>query len=190
VLTEDDFAVVLRSGSLLIRVANVGLELRAQPFTVFGWEVEDLVGQIDELVARGVEFLCVDSIEQDEHRIWTAPAGTQVAWLRDPDRQHAVAGPPCLMRLAKAHTFPRPPRGRVSPQGHLNRRGSRSDVPAPTRRRARSPSDHYVRCLLVDDVQPRRDILPLAIAGTGYGIIGILVIVLLVILFLYFARRA
>ncbi len=30
----------------------------------------------------------------------------------------------------------------------------------------------------------------LAIAGTGYGLIGILVIILLVILILYFVRRA
>ncbi len=30
----------------------------------------------------------------------------------------------------------------------------------------------------------------LAIAGTGYGLIGILVIVLLVVLILYFVRRA
>jgi Mg2+ and Co2+ transporter CorA len=32
--------------------------------------------------------------------------------------------------------------------------------------------------------------MPLAIAGTGYGIIGILVVILLVILILYFLRRA
>ena len=32
--------------------------------------------------------------------------------------------------------------------------------------------------------------LPLAIAGTGYGIIGILVIILLVVLIFYFLRRA
>ncbi len=30
----------------------------------------------------------------------------------------------------------------------------------------------------------------LAIAGTGYGLIGLLVIVLLVVLIVYFARRA
>jgi hypothetical protein len=30
----------------------------------------------------------------------------------------------------------------------------------------------------------------LAIAGTGYGVIGILVIILLVVLILYFVRRA
>jgi hypothetical protein len=32
--------------------------------------------------------------------------------------------------------------------------------------------------------------LPLAIAGTGYGLIGILVIILLVVLIFYFMRRA
>lgn len=32
--------------------------------------------------------------------------------------------------------------------------------------------------------------MPLAIAGTGYGIIGILVIILLVVLIFYFVRRA
>lgn len=31
--------------------------------------------------------------------------------------------------------------------------------------------------------------MPLAIAGTGYGLIGILVIVLLVVLILYYVRR-
>lgn len=31
---------------------------------------------------------------------------------------------------------------------------------------------------------------PLAIAGTGYGLIGILVIILLILLIVYFARRA
>jgi hypothetical protein len=32
--------------------------------------------------------------------------------------------------------------------------------------------------------------LPLAIAGTGYGLIGLLVIILLVVLIVYFMRRA
>ena len=32
--------------------------------------------------------------------------------------------------------------------------------------------------------------VPLAIAGTGYGLIGLLVIILLVILIVYFLRRA
>jgi hypothetical protein len=32
--------------------------------------------------------------------------------------------------------------------------------------------------------------MPLAMAGTGYGLIGILVIILLVVLIVYFLRRA
>ena len=32
--------------------------------------------------------------------------------------------------------------------------------------------------------------VPLAIAGTGYGVIGVLVIILLVVLIFYFVRRA
>ena len=32
--------------------------------------------------------------------------------------------------------------------------------------------------------------MPLAIAGTGYGLIGILVIILLVVMIFYFIRRA
>ena len=32
--------------------------------------------------------------------------------------------------------------------------------------------------------------MPLAIAGTGYGLIGLLVIILLVVMIFYFARRA
>jgi hypothetical protein len=32
--------------------------------------------------------------------------------------------------------------------------------------------------------------MPLAIAGTGYGLIGVLVIILLVVLIFYFVRRA
>jgi preprotein translocase subunit YajC len=32
--------------------------------------------------------------------------------------------------------------------------------------------------------------MPLAIAGTGYGLIGLLVIILLIVLIFYFIRRA
>jgi hypothetical protein len=32
--------------------------------------------------------------------------------------------------------------------------------------------------------------MPLAIAGTGYGLIGLLVIILLVVMIFYFIRRA
>jgi uncharacterized membrane protein len=37
---------------------------------------------------------------------------------------------------------------------------------------------------------PSKETHMLAIAGTGYGLIGILVIILLIVLILYFVRRA
>ena len=38
--------------------------------------------------------------------------------------------------------------------------------------------------------QNEKEEMPLAIAGTGYGLIGLLVIILLVVLIFYFVRRA
>jgi hypothetical protein len=39
------------------------------------------------------------------------------------------------------------------------------------------------------DAYERTELMLLAIAGTGFGLIGILVIILLVVLILYFVRR-
>ena len=39
-------------------------------------------------------------------------------------------------------------------------------------------------------VEHQRRVNVLAIAGTGYGLIGLLIIILIVVLIVYFARRA
>ena len=85
VVSEDAFAVVVAAGAGTIRITNVGPDLRVQPFTVLGWEVDDLDREVDRLVARGVEFVMVPGLPQDERAVWTAPDGTRVAWFRDPD---------------------------------------------------------------------------------------------------------
>ena len=85
VVEQDSFAVVLDGGRLSIRVTNVGAELTVQPFTVLGWEVDDIRGEIAGLGERGVGFLRVGTVEQDDAGVWTAPDGTQIAWFRDPD---------------------------------------------------------------------------------------------------------
>ena len=82
---QDPFAVVVDGGGLTIRVTNVGHEFTVQPFTVLGWEVDDIRAEIAGLVERGVEFLRVGAVAQDEAGVWTAPDGTHVAWFRDPD---------------------------------------------------------------------------------------------------------
>ena len=83
-LREDGFAIVFEAGSRPLRVVAAG-EFTPQPFTIFGWEAEDLAAAVDDLTARGVEFLRYDHIEQDERGIWLAPTGDQVAWFKDPD---------------------------------------------------------------------------------------------------------
>ena len=97
VVEQDPFAVVLDGGRLTIRVTYVGPEFTVQPFTVLGWEVGDIRADMAGLVERGVAFLRVDTVEQDESGVWTAPDGTLIAWFRDPEgntlslSQHATA---------------------------------------------------------------------------------------------------
>jgi catechol 2,3-dioxygenase-like lactoylglutathione lyase family enzyme len=83
---QDGFAVVIRTDALTVRITNVGPTLSAQPFTVLGWQVDDVPAQVAELTARGVEFLRPEGLDGlDEAGVWTAPDGTEVAWFKDPD---------------------------------------------------------------------------------------------------------
>lgn len=81
----DDFALVIDAAGVTIRVTKVGDAFHVQPFTVLGWRVDDIHGEIARLVEQGVEFLRIDGMEQDEAGVWTAPGGTRVAWFKDPD---------------------------------------------------------------------------------------------------------
>ena len=60
-------------------------EVRAAPYTVLGWVVTDLEGEMDRLVASGVSFNRYDGVAQDDRGIWTAPDGSRIAWFHDPD---------------------------------------------------------------------------------------------------------
>ena len=83
-VNDDGFALVFDVGGQTMRVVNAG-EFSPQPFTILGWDVPDIVATIDDLTARGVEFLRYSFMEQDERGIWTAPGGVRVAWFADPD---------------------------------------------------------------------------------------------------------
>ena len=85
VISEDGFAVVVATRTGTIRITNVGNDLAVQPFTVLGWDVDDLNREVDVLLERGVQFLKVPDLPQDERAVWTAPDGTGVAWFKDPD---------------------------------------------------------------------------------------------------------
>lgn len=81
-LHDAAFARVFRVGEATLRVTQVD-DFRPQPFTVFGWEVVDLVPTLAELRSRGVDAERFAGIGQDEHGIWKAPSGDLVAWFKD-----------------------------------------------------------------------------------------------------------
>jgi catechol 2,3-dioxygenase-like lactoylglutathione lyase family enzyme len=78
------FACVLRAGTTMLRVTQVG-KLQPQPFTVFGWQVQDIHAVLAELAAADVACLRFEGMDQDSAGVWTTPGGDQVAWFRDPD---------------------------------------------------------------------------------------------------------
>ncbi|HEX4861950.1 MAG TPA: VOC family protein [Rhizomicrobium sp.] len=81
---EDDFALVFDSFGTALRVSPVK-SFSAQPFTVLGWEVPDIKKAVAALAARGIEFVRVPGLPQDDQGIWSPGPGIFVAWFKDPD---------------------------------------------------------------------------------------------------------
>ncbi|WP_370945446.1 VOC family protein [Amycolatopsis sp. cg5] len=80
---ENPSAVVLRCGTTMIRATKVD-DLTPQPFTVLGWQVDDIDDAVDTLKAQGVNFLLFFALDQSAHGVWTAPGGDRIAWFKDP----------------------------------------------------------------------------------------------------------
>lgn len=81
---EDTFALVFDAGGTPLRVTRVE-RFEPLPFTVAGWEVDDVAGSVDALADAGVVMERFDGLDQDDRGVWTAPDGIRVAWFRDPD---------------------------------------------------------------------------------------------------------
>jgi catechol 2,3-dioxygenase-like lactoylglutathione lyase family enzyme len=91
---EDQFAMIFDANGTTVRITPVPTWTPPQ-FTVLGWEVEDIVAAVKELVGAGVQFERYAWMkDQDELGIWTSPsgpdvasvhAGAKVAWFKDPD---------------------------------------------------------------------------------------------------------
>jgi catechol 2,3-dioxygenase-like lactoylglutathione lyase family enzyme len=87
-LVEDEtpFALVFDAHGTMLRVTKVGKQHTPAPFTVLGWQVENIDSVVERLTAGGVEFLRFPGLNEDSpHGIWTAPGGARVAWFHDPD---------------------------------------------------------------------------------------------------------
>lgn len=84
VLEDSPFAVVVDAHGTMLRLTAVQTVVAA-PYSVLAWKVTDIEAMLDELAARGVEFVHYDGIDQDDRGIWTAPDGARIAWFLDPD---------------------------------------------------------------------------------------------------------
>ena len=83
-LDARPYALVHDTPANQLRITVVS-EVRAAPYTVLGWHVTDIEGEIDRLVSAGVGFNRYDGMDQDDRGIWTTPEGARIAWFHDPD---------------------------------------------------------------------------------------------------------
>jgi catechol 2,3-dioxygenase-like lactoylglutathione lyase family enzyme len=83
-LSQDKYALEFDANGTLLRVTIVP-NLTPHPFTVLGWNVDDIVSLIRELNSKKVVFERYNFLEQDNLGIWTSPNGSKVAWFKDPD---------------------------------------------------------------------------------------------------------
>jgi catechol 2,3-dioxygenase-like lactoylglutathione lyase family enzyme len=84
-ISDDPFALVVRAGDTKIRVSKVPKDFTPVPFTILGWEVQNIEAVVAWLKGRGVIFEKYPFIHDPELGIWTAPGGDKVAWFKDPD---------------------------------------------------------------------------------------------------------
>jgi catechol 2,3-dioxygenase-like lactoylglutathione lyase family enzyme len=83
-VSDDDFAIVMDANGTMLRVVRVG-DFTPAPFTILGWQVENIDSTVIELTGKGVQFSRYPFLKQSESGVWTAPNGAKVAWFLDPD---------------------------------------------------------------------------------------------------------
>ena len=81
-VSDDMFALVMRAGETMIRIAKVQ-DFTPPPFTVLGWEVSNIGEVVAWLQQRGVAFEKYPWVEDKVSGIWTAPSGGKIAWFKD-----------------------------------------------------------------------------------------------------------
>jgi len=83
-VSEDNYALEFNANGTLLRITTVE-KLNPHPFTVLGWNVDNIAFLIESLVSKGVVFERYNFFEQDKLGIWTSPSGAKVAWFKDQD---------------------------------------------------------------------------------------------------------
>jgi len=83
-ISDDSFAIVMDANGTMVRVVRVG-EFTPFPFTILGWQVNDIHKTVAEMTSKDVKFSRYSFLEQSADGVWTAPGGAKVAWFTDPD---------------------------------------------------------------------------------------------------------
>ncbi len=83
-VSDDEYALVVKAGDSMIRIAKAG-NFAPAPYTILGWQVQDIESIVRWLTERGVVFEKYPFVQDQELGIWTAPSGDRVAWFKDPD---------------------------------------------------------------------------------------------------------
>jgi len=83
-LSDDPYAVVFELGSTTLRIQKVDL-VPDVPYTVLGWQVDDIQLSVQELTEKGIRFELFSHLVQNDEGIWNSPGGASVAWFKDPD---------------------------------------------------------------------------------------------------------
>src|SRR4051794_6638289 len=81
---DEPYALVFDAHGTMLRVSKVE-EVVAAPYTVLGWQVDDIQAAVKGLAKRGIQFERYEGLTQDRAGIWTSPSGAKVAWFKDPD---------------------------------------------------------------------------------------------------------
>ena len=77
------FALVFHDGRHVLRVQIVAT-VHPVDYTVHGWQVANIIDDVQALMAKGVRFRRFDHLTQDALGIWTTPDGHKIAWFTDP----------------------------------------------------------------------------------------------------------
>jgi predicted enzyme related to lactoylglutathione lyase len=80
---ESDFGFGLVTASQTIFVYDKGEDHAPATYTVLNFQAPDVEAVVDDLTARGVEFLTYDGVPQDAKGIARA-MGPTIAWFADP----------------------------------------------------------------------------------------------------------
>lgn len=83
-LSADYYALEFEANETLLRVSIVE-ELKPQPFTVLGWNVDDIASIIKSLNDKNIFCEKYEFLDQNDLGVWTSPNGSKVAWFKDPD---------------------------------------------------------------------------------------------------------